>query len=153
MTTACPSCGTPRMGSFRFCRSCGFDYEPMASNASPSADPTPAVLTSAPETAADVPPISGASFRLPASEAAAPVSGESGGPAPSAGDVIAVPVEPLKRAAGAIIGGLIGAMLAGAVIVPFLGDGRIFLAVVATIVTISVAALLGVRVVVAMASR
>lgn len=25
----CPSCGTPRTGSFRFCRSCGFDYDTL----------------------------------------------------------------------------------------------------------------------------
>src|SRR3954453_2970682 len=27
---SCPSCGTPRIGQFRFCRSCGRDFEPTA---------------------------------------------------------------------------------------------------------------------------
>ena len=26
---ACPNCGTLRVGSFRFCRSCGMDFEPF----------------------------------------------------------------------------------------------------------------------------
>src|SRR4029077_13207879 len=29
-TPSCPSCGTPRVGQFRWCRSCGRDFEPMA---------------------------------------------------------------------------------------------------------------------------
>ena len=182
MTTACPSCGTPRMGSFRFCRSCGYDYEPAAPNAS---TPAPGILTPVPEAAADGPAaLSAASGPAPASEAAPPppaaqpgtaapaagsaqpfgaapapataarpIAGGSDGQPTPADDVIAIPVQPLKRAVGALIGGLIGAMLAGAVIVPFLGDSRIFLAVVATVVTISVAALLGVRAVVAITTR
>lgn len=49
---ACPSCGTLRKGSFRYCLSCGFDYEAAGSGvvtrttapspAAPSADPTSA---------------------------------------------------------------------------------------------------------------
>jgi hypothetical protein len=56
----CPRCGTARIGSFRFCRSCGFDFDadptsqasagmPMASPAAapPAAQPVPATPTAA----------------------------------------------------------------------------------------------------------
>jgi hypothetical protein len=36
----CPQCGNARTGSFRFCRSCGFDFD-----ATPEGTPLPAVLT------------------------------------------------------------------------------------------------------------
>jgi len=137
------------MGSFRFCRSCGFDYEPEVSDAS---NPAPAVLAPVPQPVPDPEPSAGGGFSLPA-PAPAPVATVSGGPAAATAGVIAVPVEPLKRLAGALIGALIGAMLAGAVVVPFLGDTRIYLAFVAAIVTISVAALLGMRAAIALASR
>ena len=139
------------MGSFRYCRNCGFDYEPMASNA---ADPTPAVVSPAPEAMsapeAVATTLSGAlpgGVSAAALPAAAMAGGSDGQPSP-AGDVIAIPVQPLKRLAGAVVGGLVGAMLAGAVVIPFLGSQRIFLAVVAGIVTISVSALIGMRVVI-----
>jgi len=32
----CPRCGTPRAGSFRFCRSCGLDFDDVPSSAGPT---------------------------------------------------------------------------------------------------------------------
>jgi hypothetical protein len=43
---ACPSCGTVRIGSFRFCRTCGMDFEPAHSleTASPATPVEPVVM-------------------------------------------------------------------------------------------------------------
>lgn len=38
-TAFCPSCGTPRVGAFRFCRSCQFDFDAPADAAPPSWPP------------------------------------------------------------------------------------------------------------------
>ena len=40
-STVCPQCGTPRVGQFRFCRSCGLDYDhlPATTPAPPSIPP------------------------------------------------------------------------------------------------------------------
>lgn len=41
----CPSCGTARVGSFRFCRSCAFDFDTLTAPAAaqPAVGPPPAV--------------------------------------------------------------------------------------------------------------
>jgi hypothetical protein len=49
----CPRCGTPRVGSFRFCRSCGLDFDAVAEPASVTTAPitepvTPAVVAAPP---------------------------------------------------------------------------------------------------------
>jgi hypothetical protein len=51
-STFCPKCGTRRVGAFRFCRSCGFDFDtvpaihapvqPMVSQPAPEPDATQA---------------------------------------------------------------------------------------------------------------
>jgi len=42
-TTYCPKCGTPRVGSFRFCRSCGLDFDQV--HPGPAATPAPVPVT------------------------------------------------------------------------------------------------------------
>jgi hypothetical protein len=44
----CPQCGKPRTGSFRFCRSCGFDFDstPSAAPAVPDGVPEPTATAS-----------------------------------------------------------------------------------------------------------
>ena len=37
----CPQCGSARTGSFRFCRSCGFDYDEADAQVAQSASPSP----------------------------------------------------------------------------------------------------------------
>ena len=39
MASACPTCGTPRIGSFRYCRSCGLDYDTLTGSESTSGSP------------------------------------------------------------------------------------------------------------------
>ena len=34
-TTSCPQCGTRRVGAFRFCRSCGFDFDVVPATHAP----------------------------------------------------------------------------------------------------------------------
>ena len=51
LETSCPKCGTRRVGAFRFCLSCGFDFDlvpavhapvtPMVSQRAPGPDATP----------------------------------------------------------------------------------------------------------------
>ena len=126
VTDVCPSCGAPRTGSFRFCRTCGLDYdsaEPIARTAAP------AILAEAAVAPWDASP-------LPRPEA---------GRQRPAGDVIVIQVRHLKLWAGAIIGGLIGAMLAGAIVVPLFGQELILFGSVAGLVTIVVSAWLGWR--------
>jgi hypothetical protein len=36
-STYCPNCGTPRVGSFRFCRKCQFDFDSIQDSASAAA--------------------------------------------------------------------------------------------------------------------
>ena len=129
----CPNCGTARTGSFRFCRSCGFDYDP-AQAVAPTAAPT--VLGE----------VSGPGPGPEAEAVPTPTAAEAATPARPASDVVVIPKRHLRRLAGLVIGGLVGAMLAGAVVVPFLGDGLIVLGTVATIVMVVGLAWLGLRI-------
>jgi hypothetical protein len=56
-----------------------------------------------------------------------------------------IKVRDLKLAAGALVGGLIGAMITGAFIVPGLGTDRLVVAIVLGILTIVALAALGAR--------
>jgi hypothetical protein len=114
------------MGSFRFCRSCGLDYDSPAPNASA---PAPTNLTDVPEAGPAAPPTAGSS---PAQHQPGP-------------DVIVIQIRQLRLLAGVVVGGLIGAMLAGAIVVPLFGEERILLGSVAGIATVVVSALLGMR--------
>ncbi len=114
------------MGSFRYCRSCGLDYDAPVADAP---DPSPAVLAPMPEA-------------MPAVLHSA--SSDDVQPQP-AGDVIVIQIRHLKLFAGVIAGGLIGMMLAGAVIVPFFGEEGVLLGSLAGIVTVVVSAWLGMR--------
>ncbi len=51
----CPSCGTRRLGSFRFCRSCGFDFDMSASHA-PGGPPLATAAGATGPTSAPPPP-------------------------------------------------------------------------------------------------
>ena len=127
-TTLCPTCGTARTGSFRYCRSCGFDFDAATATAS---TPAPAVATP-----------------TPAPEAApggAPTAAPKGTQPQPAGDVIVLQVRQLKLLAWVIAGGLIGAMLAGAIVVPFFGSQGVVLGSIAGIATIIVSAFVGLR--------
>ena len=42
MAEFCPTCGTGRTGAFRFCRSCGLDFDASTAPAVPSAQAQPA---------------------------------------------------------------------------------------------------------------
>ena len=126
-TALCPNCGTARTGSFRFCRSCGLDFDAAAPSAPAS---VPAVLAPA----SDVP-----SVEVPATE-------HDGGQGQPGGDVLVIQVRLLKLWAGALVGGLVGVMLAGAVVVPFFGDARLLLGLVVGIGLVIVSAWLGLRV-------
>ena len=125
-TASCPTCGTARTGSFRYCRSCGFDFDAPASDA-----PTP------PPAAAS--PVADAVLGSP------PTAGASDAPPQPAGDVIVIQVRQLKLVVWVIAGGLIGAMLAGAVVVPFFGGEGVVLGSLAGIATIVASAWLGMR--------
>ena len=127
-TTLCPNCGTARMGSFRYCRTCGLDYDSPTSS---TAKAPPAILSSLPDE--------------PTSEVTAPLVAGGGPPPAAAGDVIVIRIAHLKMVLGLLVGGLIGAMLAGAVVVPFLGHDRLLLGSLAAIATTVVAAGLGLR--------
>ena len=123
-TGSCPNCGTARVGSFRYCRSCGLDYDAEVPKAP---TPAPAVLTPVPEAAPVVLPIADDAQQQPA------------------GDVIVIQVLQLKLWAGVVVGGLIGSMLAGAIVVPFFGEEGVLLGSVAAIVIVVVSAWLGMR--------
>ena len=155
-TDVCPTCGTPRMGSFRFCRSCGFDYDASVSVppaampgvlapapvAGPAAPPDPPSALSTPPQATGA---IGAQTPAPGAIGTQPPAGGPVGAKPSADDVVVVKVRDLKLATGAIFGGLIGAMITGAFIVPGLGAERLAVAVVLGILTILASAALGAR--------
>ena len=126
-TALCPNCGTARTGSFRFCRSCGLDFDAAAPSTPGS---VPAVLAPAPEVASVGPP----------------AADLDGGQRQPSSDVIVIQVRLLKLWAGAIVGGLVGVMLAGAVVVPFFGDARLVLGLVVGIGLVIVSAWLGLRV-------
>ena len=126
------------MGSFRYCRSCGLDYDA----AEPKA-PTPA-----PEILAPEPEVAPAAPAIPApvpesAPAVLPVANDV--QLQPAGDVIVIQVQQLKLWAGVIVGGIIGMMLAGAIVVPFFGEGGVLLGSMAGIVVVVVSAWLGMR--------
>ena len=120
------------MGSFRYCRSCGLDYDSAVPKA---ATPAPAILAPVPEAAPAVLPIANDVQQEPA------------------GDVIVIQILQLKLWAGVIVGGLIGSMLAGALVVPFFGEEGVLLGSVAGIVIVVVSAWLGMRFVLLTAKR
>jgi len=133
-TELCATCGAARTGSFRFCRSCGLDYDSALANAP---TPAPAILAPVPE----------------AAPAVLPVAGANDGQQQPARDVIVIQVRQLKLWAGLIVGGIIGMLLAGAIVVPFFGEERLLLGSVAGIVTVFVSAWLGMRLVQSTARR
>ena len=61
------------------------------------------------------------------------------------GDVIVIQVRILKLWAGLLIGGLIGAMFAGAVVVPLFGASGVLFGSIAAIVTVAAFTFLGWR--------
>lgn len=125
-TALCPTCGTARTGSFRYCRSCGLDFDADTPGASA---PGPAILGSLPD----------------ASPLAQPADRSAAGAAQPAGDVIVIQKRHLKLLAAIIVSGLIGIMLAGAVVVPFFGETGLLLGSVAGILTVIVSVWLGLR--------
>lgn len=124
------------MGSFRFCRSCGLDYDSPVPDAP---TPAPAILAPVPETPPVVLPEVGSTGTQPQ-------------PRP-AGDVIVIQKQQLRLWAGVLVGGIIGMLLAGALVVPFFGEDGVLLGLVAGIVTVVLSAWLGMRVVRARAYR
>ena len=143
-TETCPICGSARTGSFRFCRSCGLDYDPAEGSASgadaaAAASAPPSILASEPHVAPELvalPGSGGASATTTPTEAA---------PATSS-DVIVIQKRHIRMAVGALAGGLIGAMIAGALVVPLLGEALVALGAVATIAIIALGGVLGARV-------
>lgn len=123
-TALCPTCGTARTGSFRFCRSCGLDFDAPVASAAAQMDQILAA-TPAPTQVGR--------------------SGTDEVQQPPAGDVIVIQIRKLKLWAGLLVGGLIGLMVAGAVVVPFFGEDGVLLGSVAGIVTVLVSAWLGLR--------
>lgn len=160
----CPECGAARTGSFRFCRSCSFDFDSPAASLSastpagvvPGSIATDAVIQDAGPVAAEAPTL------LPDDEPAwttvsapaptpltdpVPVGKPSTATAPSASsDVVVVKKHTLRRLAGLLGGGLVGAMLAGAVVIPFLGQALVQVGALAGVVTIVASALIGLRI-------
>ena len=132
-TVLCPTCGSARTGSFRFCRTCGLDFD---SNEQGLTAPAPAVLGTLPEEPPAV--ATGATSRTTP---------------PPTSDVIVIQKRHLRLWAGLLIGGLIGAMLAGAIVVPFFGEAGVLLGSVAGIVVVVVSAWLGLRFVQATSRR
>ena len=128
-TGSCPVCGTARVGSFRYCRSCGLDYDSGVPNVP---TPAPVIQDPVPEQAPVGLPITND----------APQNEVQQQPA---GDVIVIQIRQLKLIAGAIAGGLIGSVLAGAIVVPWFGEEGVLLGSVAAIVMIVVSAWLGMR--------
>ena len=130
-TEMCPICGAARTGSFRFCRTCGLDFDAPVSG-----------------TPTDVGGVLAPAGVVGAAEPdAAPGRGSTAGSAKGqpGGDVIVIQVRLLKLWAGLLIGGLIGAMVAGAVIVPLFGEKGVLFGSIAAIVTVVVFAFLGWR--------
>ena len=132
-TALCPTCGAARTGSFRYCRTCGYDFD--ANEQGPDA-PVPGVLGSLPD------------------EAAVAAVGSVGlTPSQPAGDVIVIQKRHLRLWGGLLIGALIGAMLAGAVVVPLIGEANVLFGSIAAIVVVIVLAWLGLRFVQALTRR
>ena len=160
----CPECGTARTGSFRFCRSCSFDFDSPGASALSAATPVGGVLASAGEgagAASVAAPIETSSL-LPDDEPAwttvpapAPGPGPVADPGPVAApdpvspptsDVVVVKKRTLRRLAGLLGGGLVGAMLAGAVVIPFLGEALVQVGALAGVATIVASAFIGLRI-------
>jgi hypothetical protein len=133
VTALCPTCGAARTGSFRFCRSCGWDFDSDEQGSTPT---TPGVLGALPDEA----PVASAS----------PNAGKS---SPPAGDVIVIQKRHLRLWAGLLIGALIGMMLAGAVVVPIFGEANVLFGSIAAVVIVIVSAWLGLRFVQALTRR
>ncbi len=123
-TVLCPSCGAARTGSFRFCRTCGLDFD--ASEHGVTA-PTPAVLGSLPDAAV------------------APTGSSSRATSQSGSDVIVIQKRHLKLLAAVVISALIGVMLAGSVVVPLFGESGVLFGSLAGIATVIVCVWLGLR--------
>jgi hypothetical protein len=70
----CPSCGEPRVGSFRFCRKCKFDFE---STAAPGLTATPPLAAPVPTPAAPSPVLSARVPRPKPPEVSAPPTARS----------------------------------------------------------------------------
>ena len=111
-------------GSFRYCRSCGLDFDAPAQDASTPATAAPAPMSEA-------------------APAAPSTAGPTDAPYSREGDVVVVQVRHLRLLAWVIAGGLIGAMLAGAIVVPFFGKDGVVLGSIVGIATIVVSAWLG----------
>ena len=67
-------------------------------------------------------------------------------PPATSSDVIVIQKRHLRMAIGGLAGGLIGAMIAGALVVPFLGEALVALGAVATIAIVALGGVLGARV-------
>jgi hypothetical protein len=139
-TETCPTCGTARTGSFRFCRSCGLDYDPTGPIAAPAPPP---ILSSVPDVAAEAEadaPIG----TVAAAPSAGPTAGVASDPQ-AATDVVVIKKQHLRLLLGAVVGGLVGSMIAGAVVVPVLGESLVVLGAVATVGIVVAGAWLGMR--------
>jgi hypothetical protein len=164
-TGLCPNCATPRTGSFRFCRSCGLDYDAVPMSAS---NPAPAVKAPEPDVAAgpdmaeavadaapvvegaepippDRDPIPPEALPEPIDPPASPEAAVDPTPKPPA-DSIVIEKRRLKGWLGAFIGALIGAMLMGAIVVPYFKDGLLALGVVAGVAVVVALAWIGRRI-------
>jgi hypothetical protein len=157
-TETCPICGTGRTGSFRFCRSCGLDFDADVPKAEPNEESAPtAMLGSEPVT--DTSPETAAGSATTATEAPSPTAPEAPSPTapeapsptapaatPSANDVIVIKKRHLRLGAGVVIGGLIGSMIAGALVVPLFDESLAAVGAAAGVLTIVAGALIGMRV-------
>jgi hypothetical protein len=149
-TETCPICGSARTGSFRFCRSCGLDYDPAEGNAvetgsAMAAPAPPSILGDEPDAVTDGDALPG-SFAASSATAAAATIDTPERASPPASDVIVIQKRHVRMAVGALAGGFIGAMISGALVVPFLGEALVTLGAVAAVATIAVGAFLGARV-------
>ena len=141
-TETCPICGTGRTGSFRFCRSCGLDFDADAPNPEPNEESAPtAILGSEPVT--DTAPETTTGSTATATDAPDPAASAA---TPSPSDVIVIKKRHLRLGAGAVIGGLIGSMIAGALIVPRFDESLAAVGAAAGVLTIVAGALIGMRV-------
>ena len=55
----CPKCGTPRVGAFRYCRSCQFDFEEIGGEVGVSGSTSPIPTAPAPSSSWPPPPVGG----------------------------------------------------------------------------------------------
>ena len=137
-TETCPICGTDRTGSFRFCRSCGLDFDADA----PNAESAPLGIVGS-EPATDAAPAAAATSVSTTTEEPGPAQAAT---APPASDAIVIQKRHLRLAAGIVIGGLIGSMIGGALIVPRFDESLAAVGAAAGVLTIVAGALIGMRV-------